>query len=210
MGYYFDRSANFVTYDCPKGGGTTFRAWLGYYNFGEANLKGDEEGYYLCEAAFSAKIAQLGCVIDWFKPFDNCERVCVKRDPVKRFLSCYNDKILKEGLLRRASVDTILDGFDRIQDGDRPHGPNATYLWYHFAPQVLQFGSDRGYYTHVFDISEVSTTYREYLNDKWKIDLPILHARNSTKTDFDKVVLTQKQISRIEKIYEDDYTAGWF
>ena len=83
-------------------------------------------------------------------------------------------------------------------------------MWYHFAPQTRQFGTDRDYYTHVFDISEVGTTYREYLNDKWGTDLPILHTRNSTKANFDKAVLSPTQIERIQKFYEEDYTAGWY
>lgn len=212
MGYFIDNEKNFIAYDVPKGGGTTLRAWIGYHLLGEAQMEGEQDGYYVCSPQFSQKLLHhANYTLDWFNPYDG-ERVCVKRDPVKRFVSCYRDKVLKEGQYGKASVDQILDNFDRLKEIDHPHGHNTKigYNWYHFAPQVNHLGFDKDYYTHVFDISEVGTGLREYLNDKWGTDLPDLHARDSTKIKGNTVELTPKQISRVEELYHEDYNAGWF
>ena len=79
-------------------------------------------------------------------------------------------------------------------------------MWYHFAPQFKQFGKDLSYYDQVFDISEMNTSVKEYLEDKWKIDLPQLHTRKGNSTS---IKLTEYQIKRIKDIYKEDYRIGW-
>ena len=56
-------------------------------------------------------------------------------------------------------------------------------------------------------MSEVGTKLKEYLEDKWKVSLPNLHARNSGgRRKFD---LTTSQIRKLEEIYKEDFNNGW-
>ena len=60
----------------------------------------------------------------------------------------------------------------------------------------------------MFDISEVSTNLKSYLEDKWDIGLPDLHARNSGNGR--KFDLTTRQINKVKEIYREDFENGWY
>ena len=61
-------------------------------------------------------------------------------------------------------------------------------------------------YEKVFDVKEVNTKLKKYLEDRWDIGLPQLHARNNGLNKFD---LTTSQIKKIKTIYNQDYKNGW-
>ena len=170
MGHYIDKTAGFNVYDAPKSGGTTMRSWLKYKKHGELRLKEQKDGYsFVSEVSYDWE-----CL--YFKPYEG-ESICVKRDPVKRFVSCYKDKILRENRFKKPSIDEFLRNYKKyIKMDQQVLRSNLTktpvkYLEYHFTPQYRQFGKDKTFYTHVFDISEMNTTIKEYFEDHWKISL---------------------------------------
>jgi hypothetical protein len=208
MATFFDNKNNFILRDVPKGGGTTIRNWIGYYMTGELKLVASDptKDFYYNDDSVAKHIKSNGYVMDLYTPHDG-DAVCVKRDPVERFVSCYADKIMREGWLK-VSLSDLIDNFDTYVDKDADHKQGGTdygFIWYHFAPQVHQLGPSRDNYTKVFDINEMSDL-REYLQDKWSIELPELHCRNNKKRAFR---LSPKQIAKVEEIYKDDYQAGW-
>lgn len=210
MATFFDNKNQFLIRDVPKGGGTTIRNWVGYYLMGELKLvknSGQEEFYYNQDSV-AKYIKQNGYVMDLYTE-SVLESVCVKRDPVDRFISCYADKVMREKWID-VSLSDLIDNFDKYVDINASHKQGGTeygFIWYHFAPQVHQLGTNKDSYTHVFDISELGTTVREYLQDKWKVELPELHCRNNKRRAFR---LSPKQISKVEEIYSEDYKAGWY
>ena len=205
MGLYQDKKHKFNIYDAPKGGGTTIRSWIICSKGGSPSLDGTE---YNAPKGSHYKALKQDVQIIWFKKV-KYPSICIKRDPVERFISCYKDKILKEGKCDRIGVNQLLDNFQRTMnkyDKLHPSGRKVKYVWYHFAPQVRQFGKDLSYYEHVFDISEMNTSVKEYLEDKWKINLPPVHARRGKSST---LKLTEDQIRRVKQIYKKDYEVGW-
>lgn len=193
-----------------KVGSTTLRNWIYYKLKGKFQLV--KNGDYIFDVGdVPITVRSNGYVLDLYEDSD-LESVCIKRDPVKRFLSCYKDKILKEKFCGGVDLDTFLDRYDEFVDvnaepmlGDSKYG----FVWYHFCSQTKQLGADKSVYHKVFDISEVDTGVRTYLESKWKIELPTLHCRSS-KGMHSSFEVTTKQIDRIKEIYREDYDNGWF
>jgi len=210
MGYFTDPNNNFTIYDAPKGGGSTVRAWIYYAGTGNLHLESlNVDGYYSGGSDEPRQLGEWGYKLDYFREVPG-ERVCIKRDPVSRFISCYEDKIIKEGKLNRIGIDPLLDNFEHIlKTNDHPHLQNTSvgFMWYHFAPQTEIFGKDVEYYTHVFNLSEVGVGLKSYLEGKWSIELPDIHCRKNSKR---RIELTDEQISKVKEIYSDDYKYGWF
>ena len=213
MGIYIDTENKFSVYDVPKGGGTTIRSWVNYAGSGNLNLKceysGDSEYLAPTTEHYSLLENEWECyVCDWFREVEG-ESIAVKRDPVERFLSCYEDKVLREGFSLNVEFDEFLDNFEEILKNDtRKHSSNKKlgYLWYHFAPQVYQLGRDINYYKKIFDTNEIGTSVKTYLEQKWNIKLPDSHCRKNTKRS---IILTNEQEEKIKEIYKEDYLIGW-
>jgi hypothetical protein len=148
----------------------------------------------------------------WYKGFkesDSPVKVCIKRDPVERFLSCYTDKIVRENYINNfnVSIDELLDNWDCLKSGrEDPLKPGTYYLENHFLPQSYYIGDDKSYYDHVFDTREVGTTVKKFLEERLECNLPELHTRKQTQ----KPSLNKTQIQKIQKIYEIDYQNGWY
>lgn len=207
MGLFTDPNNNFTIYDVPKGGGTTIRAWISYAGSGELQLAGTSD-YYYENITYSKILNEWGYLCDWFREVDS-EKICIKRDPIDRFISCYEDKIVREGFLQGKTLDYIIDNIETIfkeHEYKHPTNPKVGYLWYHFAPQVNQLGKDYNYYNKVFDINDIGIDVKKYLESKWKIILPDIHCRNNSKK---KTSLTKSQIDKLKKFYEEDYSVGW-
>ncbi len=207
MSYFTDSENNFTVYEAPKNGGTTLRLWICYAGTGEIIKSSDSEYYAGTEQTYQL-LKEWGYKNKKFKKKTG-ERVCIKRNPIDRFVSCFYDKAIKEGRIK-TDIDTFLDNFaDEIEKSTPTMNDDKTnFLKFHFAPQSWHFGDSLDYYDHVFDISEVSTKLKSYLEDKWNIGLPDLHARNSGNGR--KFDLTTRQINKVKEIYREDFENGWY
>ena len=207
MGIFIDDQNKFSIYDVPKGGGTTIRSWINFAGDGSTNLidvdgryKPNDRHYHLLEREWK-------CYTTDFFIKTQYERVAVKRDPIKRFISCYCDKVLYEKHGSYNDVDDLIDNFDYMINDKFKHPSNTKigYLWYHFAPQVNHLGYNVNNYDLIIDISQINSILKEYLRQKWNIDLPEIHARKQKQ----KITLTEKQIEKLKQIYKEDYQVGW-
>jgi hypothetical protein len=207
MSYFSDEVNDFTVYEAPKNGGTTLRLWICYAGTGEV-IKSTDDAYYAGTAETYQLLQDWGYANKKFEKVGTTEKVCIKRNPIDRFISCFYDKAIKEGRIK-CDLDTFLDNFDveikktkeKMNDG------KTNFLRFHFAPQSWHYGKNPNYFDHVFDVSEVGTKLKEYLEDKWKVQLPNLHARNSGGGR--KFDLTTSQIRKLEEIYKEDFNNGW-
>lgn len=209
MSTFYDPKANFIVRDVPKGGSTTLRGWYAQYLFGKPPTlsRTKMKDYYVNSGI--GHLMQNGYKVDLYSPFEG-ESIAIKRDPVSRFLSCYMDKVVSEGFLNGCSVDELLDNWESlIVNDDNRDGWKQPYniVWFHFTPQTTFLGTDKTEYDRVFDIKDLGTSLKEYLEDRWSIKLPELHCRNTSSMK--KVELTTKQTDKIMAIYNEDYVAGW-
>lgn len=211
MAYFIDEERKFIVYESPKTGGTTLRSWINYAATGELMISGTKEYYHESPNVYSL-LDDYGYDYSEFKSFDGYETLCIKRDPVNRFISCYTDKILREGQIQDCDLDNFIDNFDGIlKEHPFMHpslkGKNIGFLWYHFAPQTYHIGEKKEYYDYVIDTKEITTKLKPFLEERWDIKLPNIHTR---KQDIAKVKLSSKQEKRVKILYEQDYNNGWF
>lgn len=208
MSFFTDPQNKFTIYDVPKGGGTTIRLWI--YYAGTGSLEISQNGYYEVTARERNTIQGWGYnLLDGFISVPG-ERVCIKRDPVKRFISCFKDKVLREKRWS-GTVDELLDNYDEVVRKTPAYmlDLKTSYIGFHFDPQTWHLGENRDYYDKVFDLSELSTEVKGYLEGKWGIELPNIKARNSKATK-NELVLTEEQIAKVKKFYQVDYDNGWY
>lgn len=211
MAYFIDEERKFIVYESPKTGGTTLRSWINYAATGELMISGTKEYYHESPNVYSL-LDDYGYDYSEFKSFDGYETLCIKRDPVNRFISCYTDKILREGQIQNCDLDNFIDNFDEIlKEHPFMHpslkGKNIGFLWYHFVPQTYHIGDKKEYYDYVIDTNEITTKLKPFLEEKWDIKLPNIHTR---KQDIVKISLSKYQIEKVKEIYKSDYESGWF
>lgn len=210
MSYFLDPLAQLALYEAPKNGGTTLRLWLAYRLTGRLYLSNPNATYYTGTAEMTAMLREAGYSHAGFTPLESQQKICIKRDPVQRFLSCFQDKIIKEGGYN-LTLGEFLDRFEDILAADSKmmeiYGMGK--LRFHFQPQVYHFGSDVGYYDHVFSVPEISTKLKDYLEDQWQVKLPELHARDAGIRSLD-ATLTERDRERICTIYQADFASGWY
>lgn len=212
MSYFTDKENDFAIYDSPKTGGTTLRLWICYAGTGKL-MKTDRAGkdYYSDNRETYELLRDWGyALLDGYGEPDVSVKACIKRDPVKRFVSCFKDKVMREGRLD-VTVDELLDNYDEVVARTPQYmwDNKTNYIKFHFDPQTFHYGSDVSYFDHVFDVSEMNTTIKTFLEGKWDIELPVLHARDSKQID-KKLELTEAQVEKVKKFYQVDYDNGWF
>jgi hypothetical protein len=132
---------------------------------------------------------------------DNLIRLVVKRDPVKRFVSGYTNRVLFHNKMRnKPNFEDFVSNFEKY---------HATYsdIQTHFKPQVRFFGLDKSIYTHIFDTSEMHLV-KELFEDTYQRKFPDIHLQQGG-TD-QKPEVTKEQEAWIQDRYKVDYDAGWF
>jgi hypothetical protein len=203
MGIY--KNKDFAFYISPKTGGTTIRSWLVYSETETLEVVDSGNGYLEQNGIGYQLIENMGYYFKKFKEVNSPIKACVKRDPVSRFLSCYTDKVLREGVIN-ASIDDLLNDWSRLKSGRQdPLNPGTYYLENHFLPQSYYLGENKDYYDFVFDVKETSTKIKSFLEEKLDIELPELHTRKQSK----KPEVTEEQVEKIKEIYAVDYENGW-
>ena len=128
-----------------------------------------------------------------FKKVNADFKCCIVRNPIKRFLSAYKNRILyhKDKLFYNHSIDQILEKLAQ-RSFENPH----------FLPQVYFLGNDIEYYNFYCDVDEINK-FEIFINNFFnqKINFPKIQT-GSTKED---IILTKKQIKQLEEIYEEDF-----
>ena len=132
---------------------------------------------------------------------DNPIRIVIKRDPVKRFVSGYTNRVLHHSKLggMKPDFDEFIRRFDYFYDRFSDIGT-------HFKPQVNFFGLDKTMFTHIFDVSEMDKV-KELFEDTYKRKFPDLRLQQGGNTK--RPTVTKEQEAWIQNKYEADYAAGW-
>jgi hypothetical protein len=132
---------------------------------------------------------------------DNKIRIVIKRDPVKRFVSGYTNRVLFHNKMReKPTFDEFINNFNKF---------HKTYadIETHFKPQVRFFGLDKSIYTHIYDVSEMHLV-KELLEDTYKRKFPDLRLQQGGNDS--KPTVTKEQQNWITEKYRVDYDAGWY
>lgn len=133
---------------------------------------------------------------------DNKYRIVVKRDPVKRFISGYTNRVLHHNKLggMKPDISEFIKRFDHFYS-------RYSDIETHFRPQTHFFGKDKTLFTHIFDTSELSEV-RDLFQDIYQRDFPDLRLQQGGNKN--KVILTKDQEQWIRERYKEDYEYGWY
>lgn len=132
---------------------------------------------------------------------DNPIRIVIKRDPVKRFISGYTNRVLHHGKMggMKPDINEFIKRFDYFYS-------KYADIETHFRPQVSFFGLNKNIFTHVFDTSEmdkVKALFEEVYSRKFP-ELRLQQGGNKYKPE-----LSEEQVNWIKEKYKADYAAGW-
>ena len=128
-----------------------------------------------------------------FEKIDVDEKCCIIRDPIKRFVSAYKNRVLfhKDFGFRNLNINEIIEKLENNSFDNR-----------HFLPQSYWLGSDLKYFTIVSNISNIETFINGVNNFfQNKVEFP----RIQTGGADENITLTDSQIIKLKKIYSSDY-----
>ena len=120
-------------------------------------------------------------------------KCCIVRDPIKRFLSAFKNRILyhKDKQFYNHSIDQIINKLIE-QKFENPH----------FLPQVFFLGYNINYFNFYCDVDKIEK-FANYINNFFdqKISFPKIQT-GSTK---EEIHLNKNQINKLNEIYKEDY-----
>jgi len=131
-----------------------------------------------------------------YTPFEKIEvddKCCIIRNPIKRFISAYKNRVLfhKDLGFQNLSINEIIEKLENNSFDNR-----------HFLPQSYWLGSDLRYFTIVSNISNMETFINGVNNFfQNKVEFP----RIQTGGADENITLTDSQIIKLKKIYSSDY-----
>ena len=128
-----------------------------------------------------------------FEKIDVDEKCCIIRDPIKRFVSAYKNRVLfhKDFGFRNLNINEIIEKLENNSFDNR-----------HFLPQSYWLGSDLRYFTIVSNVSNMATFINGVNNFfQNKVEFP----RIQTGGADENITLTESQIIKLKKIYSSDY-----
>ena len=136
------------------------------------------------------------------------QTVAIVREPVKRFVSGYVNKILS-GQLRR-----LMDGADTVKSSKLPTEPDldlflrkfdryrakSGMIKRHFMPMTYYLGNDLAWFDHVFHLERFDDV-TGFLDRRYGAPISYPHKKKSRKVD---IALTPEQEARIRQIFRAD------
>ena len=131
-----------------------------------------------------------------YTPFEKInvdEKCCIIRNPIKRFISAYKNRVLfhKDFGFRNLNINEIIEKLENNSFDNR-----------HFLPQSYWLGSDLSYFTIVSNISNMETFINGVNNFfQNKVEFPRIQTGGADKN----ITLTDSQIIKVKKIYSSDY-----
>ena len=184
-----------------KAGSSTAIVIMGYPLLGEFKYRKDRADLFRKKIWVEKNYISVDNWLD----FD--ARIAIVRDPVKRFVSCYKDRIYnknKDGTREYVkSFDDFLNNFDLIKKKSKD-------IRKHSLPLVEILGPSSNY-NKIICLEELNNKFIpliQNISDTKKI--PVSYHKTSRKAK--EVILSSRQIEKIQSLYKDDYNeyGKWF
>jgi len=234
MGHFISKKHKLIIYDAPKTGGTTIRSWIYFYLNNKlpdyiyrGQSKSNEKNIDYIHAPKNFLRELKGYKqIKFQKYSDSFKKICIYRDPVERFISCYNDKIISEQKWKRIpgmedplDMDGFFKGIHKLKPSLKwklkrilgiGNDMRKNYINFHFETLTYHYGDERDYFDKIFDMESIDNELKNYLEDIFHLKLPKIHTRNSKGIEQKKIKnLDNSHIEKIIDMYKTDYSNGW-
>jgi len=127
-------------------------------------------------------------------------RIAILRDPIKRFVSCYNDRIVnknKQGTRDYVTdIEYFITNINEIRSKSLDIKNHSQLQYSSIGPIDM--------YTNIFTITQLDTEFKKLIESYSDTNnIPLFRNKHSNKAP--KLELTNNQISRIKDIYAVDY-----
>ena len=191
------KGQSLVYYPCAKNANTSANLFFAKHTNNEKNFifLSDKKPKYLQKNEFKG-IGNLENFLPNYQLFGKVKadfKCCIIRDPIKRFLSAYKNRILfhRDKAFRDFSINMILEELIKNNFENR-----------HFLPQYYFLGNELNYYSFYSDVANIKF-FEKKVNDFFgkDVNFPKIQTGGS---DFE-VSLSTKHIKLIEKIYSKDF-----
>ena len=142
----------------------------------------------------------------------NSIRFAIKRDPVKRFLSCV-DHLNRQYHVKNASIRPYpAKGFSSLEEAITAIEKGNVMNW-HFLTQTYFYG-DKNKYNYVYDLTDMDQAIShmlEIINPPWSENKKnqIINLRENKSIKGLSLEVTHDIIERIKILYRIDYESGW-
>jgi hypothetical protein len=207
-GYVIDQFSLSVSL-FPKTGSTTFKYFLYEAEHGQAFERANTD---IHKWARKNRIA----------PVKDCKyRLILIRDPIERFISCYNNKVLQARHLDNMEIGPLslskaerefpYPSFDEFVD-NFPEIRKVPVINHHTKP-ISEFLGTRGLdvFSEVFTFDQMDNL-AERINQITDANVALSHRQNSTNNDWDKALkradlssLTPSQFNYLTRLYSAEY-----
>ena len=128
-----------------------------------------------------------------FQKMDVDEKCCIVRDPLKRFISAYKNRVLfhKDVGFQDLNINEIIEKMENNSFDNR-----------HFLPQTYWLGNNLKYFTIVSNISNIEIFINGVNNFfQSKVEFPRIQIGGTVEN----IELNNNQINKLKKIYSSDY-----
>tara|TARA_Y100001970_G_C14254413_1_gene874159 strand:- start:102 stop:737 length:636 start_codon:yes stop_codon:yes gene_type:complete len=193
-----NKTKKLVYYPCPKNANSSAKLFFAkHLNIAKNFIfLGDEVPRFLQKKEDYQNKKNLVSFLPTKQPFAKINsdyKCCITRDPIKRFISTYKNRILyhKDQDFNNHSIDLILEKLE-----------NNLFENKHFLPQTYFLGNDLNYYNFYADVNNINV-FEKKVNDFFNnnIKFPKIQTGGSDIN----VVLNSEQITKIKIIYKADF-----
>jgi len=144
------------------------------------------------------------------KKFEGFEKIAVVRDPIRRFLSGYSNRVLHYRELSEEKAGERLKELGLRPDPDLPlfvenfqkYCKASRWIGHHFSKQQTYLGKNKRYYNHIFQLEKIGEL-AEFLNAKLNVNATFPRLQTGgQKIDFSDLPLDLR--SKVFDIVSDD------
>ena len=119
-------------------------------------------------------------------------RICVVRDPVKRFVSCYNHLAL------------VNKEFDCSPDVVVERALKGEYINNHFMPQVMFLGNNNRFYDKIYSVDNIEELEKDFNNFFGAEHRAQRYQTSGSSVEFPRE-LDEEFVGKLKELYEEDY-----
>ena len=187
-----------VFYPCPKNANSSAKLFFAKHLNIEDNFifLGDQIPRFLQKKEDFRNKKNLINFLPTKQPFAKVDvdyKCCLTRDPIKRFISTYKNRILyhKDNDFKNHSIDQILEKLE-----------NNLFENKHFLHQTYFLGNNLNYYNFYADVTNINL-FEKKVNDFFNNNIKFPKIQTGGN-DYD-VILNFDQIDKIKTIYKEDF-----